>query len=64
MLEKMKAKVEEDESLAIAYGEMASADKSIDDEINAALKGETKPSSSQALLELKQKMGINRLLTE
>jgi phage shock protein A len=63
MLEKMKAKVEEDESLAIAYGEVASADKSVDDEINAALKGETAPSTSQALLELKQKMGI-KMLTE
>ena len=39
MLEKMKAKVEEDESLAIAYGEMANADKSVDDEINSALLG-------------------------
>ena len=64
MLEKMKAKVEEDESLAIAYGELASADKSIDDEINAVLKGEAAPSGSQALLEMKQKMGINKLLTE
>jgi len=61
MLEKMKAKVEEDESLAIAYGEMASADQSIEDEIDAALKGETTPTPSQALLELKQKMGIKML---
>lgn len=59
MLEKMKAKVEEDESLAIAYGDMASADKSIDDEINAVLKGGETVSSSQSLLELKQKMGIS-----
>jgi phage shock protein A len=58
MLEKMKAKVEEDESLAIAYGDLASADKSIDDEIHAALEGGQTPSASENLLELKQKMGI------
>ncbi len=60
MLEKMKAKVEEDESLALAYGEMASADKSVDDEINSALKsgGQIESSSSVQLLELKKKMGM------
>ncbi len=60
MLEKMKQRVEEDESLAVAYGEMASADQSVDDEINAALGGDKPtPSTSQSLLELKQKMGIS-----
>ena len=61
MLEKMKAKVEEDESLAMAYGEMASAEQSIDDEINAVLKGDEAKAlpPPQALLELKKKMGIN-----
>jgi phage shock protein A len=58
MLEKMKAKVEEDESLAIAYGEMANADKSIDDEINSALGGAKLPPPSDSLLALKQKMGL------
>ena len=60
MLEKMKAKVEEDESLAMAYGEMASADQSVDDEINAVLKGADAKAlpPPQALLELKKKMGI------
>ena len=58
MLEKMRSRVEEDESLATAYGEMAAADKSVDDEINAALSGGSTPSTSQSLLELKQKMGI------
>ena len=58
MLEKMRSRVEEDESLATAYGEMASADKSVDDEINKALSGGSAPSTSQSLLELKQKMGI------
>jgi len=57
MLEKMKAKVEDEESLAIAYGEITSADKSIDDEISNALEsGQT--STSANLLELKKKMGI------
>jgi len=58
MLEKMRSRVEEDESLATAYGEMAAVDKSVDDEINAVLSGGSTPSTSQSLLELKQKMGI------
>ena len=58
MLEKMKAKVEEDESLALAYGDMVSADKSVDDEINAALEGGQPVVASDHLLELKKKMGI------
>ncbi len=58
MLEKMRSRVEEDESLATAYGEMATADKSVDDEINAALAGGSTPSASQSLLELKRKMGM------
>jgi len=58
MLEKMKAKVEEDESLAIAYGDMANADKSVDDQINAALESGTPAAGSDHLLELKKKMGI------
>jgi len=58
MLEKMKAKVEEDESLAQSYGELAGADKSIDDELNAALSsGQTSPATDK-LAELKSKMGI------
>lgn len=57
MLEKMKNKVEEDESLAQAYGEMAEADKSVDDEINAALEGSTHP-SSDSLAAMKAKLGI------
>jgi len=58
MLEKMKARVEEEETLAIAYGEMATPDKSVDDEINTALiKGQT-PTASASLQDLKKKMGI------
>lgn len=60
MLEKMKTKVEEDESIAIAYGDMASPDQSVDDEISQALlEGGSTPAPSQSLLELKKKMGIS-----
>lgn len=58
MLEKMKAKVEEDEALAESYGELAGADQSVDDEINAALEGGSNIESSDRLLELKARMGI------
>jgi len=58
MLEKMKSKVEEDESLALAYGDMVSADQSVDDEISAALEGGQPAAASDHLLELKKKMGI------
>ncbi len=57
MLEKMKNKVDEDESLAQAYGDMAEADKSVDDEINVALAGSTHP-SSDSLAAMKAKLGI------
>jgi len=57
MLEKMKNKVAEDESLAQAYGDMAEADKSVDDEINAALQGSTHQ-SSDSLAAMKAKLGI------
>ena len=58
MLEKMKAKVEEDESLAQSYGELASADKSIDDELTAALGSGKTSAASDSLAALKSKMGI------
>lgn len=58
MLEKMKAKVEEDESLALAYGDMVTADQSVDDEISAALEGAQPAAGPDHLLELKKKMGI------
>jgi phage shock protein A len=61
MLEKMKSKVEEDESLALAYGEMADLDKSVDDEIDAALESGNRVTASVHLLELKKKMGIKMI---
>ena len=59
MLEKMKAKVEEDEALAESYGEIAAADKSVDDEINAALSQGEIPAVNDRLAALKAKMGIS-----
>jgi len=58
MLEKMKAKVEEDESLAIAYADMATPDKTVDDEITSALASGQSSTASANLLELKKKMGL------
>lgn len=59
MLERMKAKVEEEESLAQAYGEIYSADKSVDDQIQSALQGETLIGAAASLAEMKKKMGIS-----
>lgn len=56
MLEKMKERVDEDESLSQAYGELADTSKSVDEEIDAALKG--KSAGSDKLAELKAKMGM------
>ncbi|MCP4627339.1 MAG: PspA/IM30 family protein, partial [bacterium] len=52
MLEKMRNKVEEDESLAAAYGDIAAVDKNVEDEINAALAGGSTADTSQSLAEL------------
>ena len=59
MLEKMRTKVEEDESLAQAYGSLADADQTVEDEIDNALNAKAAPTTSNALAELKAKMGIN-----
>lgn len=58
MLEKMRDKVEEDESLAQAYGSLADADQTVEDEIENALSSNTTPSTNDALAEMKAKMGI------
>jgi len=60
MLEKMRTKVEEDESLAKAYGEIADTSTSVDDEINKALgTGSNLPQVSDSLAALKAKMKIS-----
>ncbi len=62
LLEKMKAKVEEDEALAEAYGDLAGSESSLDDEINKALLAgeikETAASGDDRLKALKAKMGM------
>ena len=58
MLEKMRNKVEEDESLAQAYGQVADIDKSVDNEIEAAL-SQDNATANDSLAALKAKMGIS-----
>ncbi len=57
MLEKMKDKVNRDEELAQAYGDMANSNRSIDDEINSALDNKGVNTSS-ALDEMKKKLNM------
>lgn len=57
MLEKMKEKVEEQEALADAYGDMADESKTIDEEINAAL-SDSNITGNAALDDLKREMGL------
>ena len=59
ILEKMRDKVEEDESLAQAYGEIADSGQSVDEQINKALgEGSSMPGVSDNLAALKAKMKI------
>jgi phage shock protein A len=58
MLERMKHKVEEDEALAQAYGEVADADSSVDAEIDRALAGSQTAGTQDRLAELKARMGL------
>ena len=56
LLERMKNKVEEEESLAQAYGEMAEDTQSVDDEIDKAIGGTS--TGDDSLAKLKAKMGM------
>ena len=56
LLERMKNKVEEEESLAQAYGEMAEETQSVDDEIDKAIGGTS--AGDDSLAKLKAKMGM------
>jgi phage shock protein A len=59
MLERMKEKVEQDEALAQAYGDIADTNTSIDEEINAA--ADTKDAQVEDDLEkLKAQLGLNK----
>lgn len=59
MLNRMKEKVEKDEALSDAYGEIANENKSVDDEIDSALEG-SGASESEDLAALKAKMNKNK----
>ena len=58
MLEKMKEKVTEEESLAEAYDQLADVGGSVDDDIDKALASPSTSASSDSLAALKKKMGI------
>lgn len=55
-LERMKEKVDQQEAMAEAYGEMATENRSIDDEIDDVLKNDSATKGSDALEALKAKM--------
>lgn len=56
MLEKMKDKVNQDEALAEAYGDIAGESKSLDDEIDSVLSDSKQIKASASLEELKAKL--------
>ena len=58
MLERMKDKVNEEESLAEAYGDIGQIGTSLDDEIDAALDTPASSAASDSLAALKAKMGM------
>jgi len=58
MLERMKEKVAQEEALSESYAEIADESRSVDEEIDRALDGATESESSNALAELKAKMGL------
>ena len=59
LLERMKEKVSEEEALSEAYGQMADAGGSVDEEIDKALASGSPSKSQDSLAELKSKMGIS-----
>ena len=59
LLERMKEKVSEEEALSEAYGEMADAGGSVDEEIDKALASGSPTKSEDSLAQLKSKMGIS-----
>ena len=60
MLERMKDKVAEEEALAEAYGDVADENRSLDDEIERALEGESSSKASTDLAALKAKLGMDK----
>ncbi|UZO81234.1 PspA/IM30 family protein [Aquimarina sp. ERC-38] len=59
MLERMKDKVSQDEAVAEAYGDIANASKSIDDELDKAA-NVTESNAEDDLAQLKKKLGIEK----
>lgn len=64
MLDKMKQRVSEEESLATAYGEVAGSTVSIDAKVNEALRTPSAGGSQKSLEDLKRKMGLLPPTTE
>ena len=60
MLERMKEKVEEQEALAEAYGDMGDATTSVDDEINKALADSKGVAVDDSLAQLKARMNTEK----
>ena len=58
MLEKMKQKVQEEESLAEAYDQLADVGGDIDEDIDKALSAPSSSAGADSLAALKAKMGI------
>ena len=58
MLEKMKHKVQEEESLAEAYDQLADVGGAIDEDIDRALAAPSPAAGADSLAELNKKMGI------
>ncbi|MCX7822309.1 MAG: PspA/IM30 family protein [Syntrophobacterales bacterium] len=58
MLERMKQKVREEESLAEAYGAVVADTSSVDAKLEKALAAPSSPAVSDALAELKRKAGL------
>lgn len=56
MIERMKEKVEKEEDLATAYGDMAEADKGVDEEINEALGSASTSETDDELAQLKAEL--------
>lgn len=61
MLEKMKDKVAQEEALAESYGEIANESKSVDDEIDRALEGDSSQlKAADDLAAMKAKLGLDK----
>ena len=58
MLERMKDKVNQEEALAEAYGDIANASKSIDEELDKAV-DVTEANAEDDLAKLKAKLGMD-----